>query len=285
MQTYSMSFLNKRSLSVYFLIFFIFVIIFSNCLSAENYPPDMERILTRGKLIVAMNSEDAPPFFMSDEKGRLYGFDVKLAEDIATRLGVEVEFKRDADTYDGVVDMIARHEADIAVSYLSRTLKRSMRVRFTEPYITTNLALLVNRLMAAQKKMGQNMSEIIKDIDEKIGVLAGSSHIGYVRELFPGAVLKPYKAFDPYIVDAVLKGDVFAGFFDEIEIKRVIRKKPELSLKLQMVLLKDIQDPISIAVPCDSTHLLSWLNFYLSTIKLDHTADSILDLYPEAINK
>ena len=284
MKIYSKGLLDQQAFSAYFLIF-ISIILFSNRLFAGNYPPDIERIINRGKLIVAMHSEDAPPFFMNDEKGRLYGFDVKLAKDIGEKLGVEVEFKREADTYDGVVDMIARREADIAISYLSKTLDRSMRVRFTEPYITTNLALLVNRLMAAKKKMGKSMSEILEDMDEKIGVLAASSHIGYVEELFPRAVMKTYKAFDPYIVDAVLKGKVFAGFFDEAEIKRVIRKNPELSLQLKMVILKDIQDPISIAVPWDSMHLLSWLNFYLSSIKLDLTADSILDRYPEAIKK
>ena len=284
MKTYSRRLFDKQAFSVYFLIF-ISVILFPNRLFSGNYPPDIERIINRGKLIVAMHSEDAPPFFMNDEKGRLYGFDVKLAKDIGRRLGVEVVFKRETDTYDGVIDMIARREADIAISYLSKTLKRSMRVRFTEPYITMNLALLVNRLMAAQKKKGQSMSEILKNMDEKIGVLAASSHIGYVKELFPKAVMTTYKAFDPYIVDAVIKGDVFAGFFDEVEIKRVIRKHPELSLKLKMVILKDIQDPISIAVPWDSMHLLSWLNFYLSSTKLDVTADSVLDQYPEAINK
>ena len=284
MKTYTKRLLDKLAFSAYFLIF-ISGILFSNRLFAGNYPPDIERIINRGKLIVAMHSEDAPPFFMSDEKGRLYGFDVKLARDIGRRLGVEVEFKRETDTYDGVIDMIARREADIAISYLSKTLKLSMRVRLTEPYMTLNLALLVNRLMAAQKKKGQSMSEILKNMDEKIGVLAASSHIGYVKELFPRAEMKPYKAFDPYIVDAVFKGDVFAGFYDEVEIKRVIRKNSELSLKLKMVILKGIQDPIAIAVPWDSMHFLSWLNFYLSSIKLDVTADSVLDQYPEAITK
>ena len=66
MKSYSMNFLDKPSLPIYFLIFFVSIMAFADRISAEDYPPDLARILTRGKLIVAMNSEDAPPFFMSE---------------------------------------------------------------------------------------------------------------------------------------------------------------------------------------------------------------------------
>ena len=247
-----------------------------------DYPKEMQRIFDRGTLIVAMHAEDAPPFFMHDEKGRFYGLDVELARDIGRRLGVKVVFNREAETYDGVVDMIVRREADIAISYLSSTLERSKRVRFTNPYIVSNLALLVNRLMAAKKKRSKkSLSDILKTQGEKIGVLRDSSHIGYVKELFPRVEVKTYKAFDPYIVDAVLNGDCFAGFFDEVEVKRVIKRSPEYLLKLQMVVLKDAEDAIAMAVPWDSLHFLSWLNLYMKTVKLYLTADKLLERYPE----
>ena len=261
------------------ILFFLFpaVILVSQMGICGEYPPDIQRILDRGKLIVAMHKIDAPPFFMHDHKGRFYGLDVKLAKDIAKRLGVKLEFNRSADTYNEIVDVVARKEADIAISYLSKTLERSKKVLFTQPYITLNLAVIINRLAAAKKK--KSISEILKNMDEKTGVLRASSHIGYVKEIFPNAKIMEYNSFEPDILNAILKGDVFAGFFDELEIKKVLRKMPELSLKLQLVILKEKQDYIAMAVPWDSFNLLYWLNCYLKTIKLNLTADRLLDQY------
>ncbi len=267
----------------YFLIGLL-IVLSSNPVTAGNYPPDIQRIMDRGKLIIAMHQKDAFPFFMHDKDGRFYGLDVKLARDIASRLGVEVEFNRKAETYDEVIDIVTRREADIAISYLSMTLERSKRVRFTEPYITLNLALLINRLTAAQEKKGQDITEILKNMDDKIGVLGASSHVGYVKGIFPEAAIEQYKSFDPDIIEAVVKGDVFAGFFDELDMKRAIRERPVLSLKLQMVVLKNREDLIAMAVPWDSTHFLSWLNLYLKKLKLDLTADKLLDQYSEIFN-
>ena len=44
-------------------------------------------------------------------------------------------------------------------------------------------------------------------------------------------------------------------------------------------------DFIAIAVPWDSVHFLSWLNFYLKTLKLNLTADKLLDQYSEIFKK
>ena len=112
-------------------ILYLFIIFLPDSAIGEDYPRDMQRIFDRGTLIVAMHAEDAPPFFMHDEKGRFYGLDVKLARDIGRRLGVKVAFNREAETYDGVIDIIKRREADIAISNLSSTLERSKRVCFT----------------------------------------------------------------------------------------------------------------------------------------------------------
>lgn len=252
---------------------------------AENYPPDIQRIIDRGKLLVVMHYEDAEPFFMHDREGRFYGHDVDMARDIAKRLGVEVQFNRSAKTYDEIVDIVARREVDMAISYLSKTLERSKRVLFTDPYIELNLAVIISRLKAAQEKKGDNIAEILRFEGREVGVLRSSAHIGYVQELFPRASIKEYNIFNPDIIDAVLRGDVIAGFFDEMDIKISIRKRPELSLRLKTVIIEDKRDQIAIAVPWDSLHLLAWLNLYLKTQVTDLDADSLLEKYSEIFDK
>ncbi len=59
---------------------------------AQDYPPDIRKIIDRGKLIVAVYHNDMAPFFMRDSQGGLYGVDIRLTEEIAAKLGVKVEF-------------------------------------------------------------------------------------------------------------------------------------------------------------------------------------------------
>lgn len=273
-------FFHKMMSTVCF-IFCLSMVLFPKAALSEDYPPDLQRIFTRGKIIVAMHKDDSVPYYMHDSTGRFYGFDVDLARGIGRNLGVKVEFNRKAETYDGVIEIIARKEADIAISSLSNTLERSKRVRFTEPYLILKVAVLLNRLKVAQEKKGKDTYDFLKNTNIRIGVLTASSHTRYVKEIFPKAGVKLYGKFDPDIVDAVLKGEVIAGFFDELEIKRVINERPELSLILQMFILDSIEDLISIAVPWDSVHLLSWLNLYLKKLKLNLTADKLLYQYSD----
>ena len=121
------------------------VILFAGTANSESMPSDMQRILNNGKLVVAMYFEDVPPFFMTSKNGSLFGFEVDLANDIAKKLGVKVEFNRSAQTFDGLVDMVTEGKADIAISMLSNTLSRARRVRFSEPYITLHQSFLFNR--------------------------------------------------------------------------------------------------------------------------------------------
>ncbi len=182
--------LYRKILPVDYFIICLFTVLIPNSVIAKHFPPDIQRIMNRGKIIVAVHREDFSPFFMQDKTGRFYGLDVSLAQDIGRRLGVGVKFNRKAETFDEVIDIVARREADVAISYLSRTLERAKRVRFTESYLSLHLALWVNRLRAAQEGKGQDIIKILKNKDQNIGVLGGSSHIGYVKEAFPKAVMK-----------------------------------------------------------------------------------------------
>lgn len=263
----------------------IFLLVFFAAVSAagQEYPPDIQRIIDRGELIVAMYANDIPPFYMHDKNGRLYGLDVDLAEGIGRELGVSVRFKRDYQSFPEIVDGVAHHEADLAITLLSRTLKRALKVRFTEPYIVLRQGLLINRVRLAQRKSDLTLREILNHPSSEIAVKAGTSYVNFASQRFPLAQIKAYPEWDPHIIDAVVSGEVLAAFHDEIEIKKVVIGKPDTALKLQTVVLKVTQDPIAMAVPWESIHLLSWLNLYLEEQKLDLDADKLLKKYAESL--
>lgn len=246
----------------------------------SEMPPDIQRILRRGKLIVAMLNQNNPPFFMADQASELIGLDAEVARSIAEQLGVQVEFNRSAQTFDQVVKTVYRLDADLAISKLSRTLSRAKSVRFTQPYVTMRQGLLVNRLQIAQQANGRNMSEVLRSLKGKIGVIRGSSYVGFTQKKFPQAEIVEFPTWSAAI-DAVIRGDVLATYRDELEVKKIVLSKPDAALQFQTIALTDTEDSIAIALPWDSQHLLAFVNQSLETMQIHHTADSLLQAYAE----
>lgn len=265
----------------YFTSIVLFMLALSGIARGGDYPPDIRRIIERGKLVVAINHHDMAPFFMRDSAGKLYGVDIKLAEGIASRLGVEIEFDSRCRTFDEVVETVARHEADIGLGCLSCTLDRAKRVSFTKPYITLREGMLVNRIKASQHKLESNIAGIVHIPGLPIGVEKGSSYVNFARELLPLAQVREFANYEDAVA-ATVKGDVAATFSDEVFIRRLVAAKPELAMYLQTIVLKDRLDPISIAVPWDSPHLLSWLNLYLDSYGGKLTVEGMLKEYSQS---
>ena len=255
--------------------------------SASNYdlnrsqnPPDIERILSRGKLIVAVLNKENPPFFMTDESGQLVGADIVLAKEIAAQLGVPVEFNRSAKTFNDVVQQVYDLEADIAISKISRTLQRTKNVSFSRPYLTMRQGLLINRVQFTQQSKGKNVAETLRTLEGKVGVIRGSSYVGFVKQKFPQATVAEFSTW-PEVVKAVTQGDVLAAYRDELEVKKIVRNNPDAALQFQTVALTDTQDPLSVVLPWDSRTLQSFVDQYLEVMHPQDTVDTLLDRYIE----
>jgi len=249
-----------------------------------DYPPDIQKIIDRGELVIGMLSVDSPPFFFVDKKtGQLDGLDIKIANEMAQKLGVKLRLDRSAKTFDGVVDLVVSNEVDIGLSKLSRTLERSKRVLFSEPYIIFHHGLLINRLRIAQLSHDKNPYENISTISDKIAVIQSSSYADFARQKFLNAEVVEYPKWQD-VVTAVLNGSVVAAYRDELEIKRAVFGNSEAALKIQTAVLTDTEDAIAIAINHQNSHLLFWLNQFLKTLNLHYNADELLREYPEILN-
>ncbi len=251
------------------------------------YPPDIQRIKERGKLIVAMIDEDVPYFFNTTKEGQFVGHDVDLAKNIAEKLGVEVHFNRDYKTYDDVIDAIVSHEADIAISILSKTFSRSLKVKFSHPYLIVHPALVINRLRAAQASDGKNQKEkeqilrLLQKPGARISTLGGSSYVDYAQYDFPKSEIITIKTLDENW-ESVRKGEVLGFYYDEVELKTVLRRYPSYTIELETIIIDEIDDPVAVATAWENEHLLQFINFYLETdYPQPLTADDILDRYPD----
>ena len=233
--------------------------------------PDVARIVSRGELIVAMLGVDTPPFFY-ERNGEWVGLEVDLAKAIAKELGVQVKFNRSAKTFNGVVDIVARGEADIAISKLSRTLARTQVIAFSQPYLVMNHALILNRVKFAQFARDRALPEVIRGFTGSVGVIAKSSFADYARRYFPNAKIVEYPGW-PEVLKALDRGEVIGAYRDEFEVKRILKADPTASLVLRTVTFKDLEDTLGIAVGINDHVLLAFINEFLSqrTEKLNIT--------------
>jgi polar amino acid transport system substrate-binding protein len=224
--------------------------------------PEIARIVSRGELVVAMLGVDTPPFFY-EKSGELVGVEVELAKAIAKELGVKVRFNRQAQSFNAVVDIVARGEADVAVSKLSRTLARSQIISFSQPYLTLNHALILNRVKFAQFARERPLPEVIRGFTGTIGVIAKSSFEDYARRNFPNAKVVSYPGW-PEVLKALEKGDIIGAYRDEFEVKRILKAEPTASLVRRTVTFKDLEDTLGVAVGIGDPVLLAFVNEFLA---------------------
>ncbi|WP_295550913.1 ABC transporter substrate-binding protein [Limnohabitans sp. Rim8] len=225
-------------------------------------PADIARIRQRGELIVSMLSTDTPPFFFEKE-GRLVGLEVDLARAIARELKVDIRFNREANSFNEVIDMVAQRRADLGISKLSRTLPRAQIVYFSQPYLTLNHALVLNRVAFARLASNEKLEDTVRQFKGTLGVIAKSSFTEFAKKHFPMAKVIEYPNWNA-VLDAVNNGEVTGAYRDEFEIKRLLKNNPTAVLTLRTVTLKDLEDTLSIAIGVTDPTLLAFVNQVLS---------------------
>ncbi len=227
--------------------------------------PDLARIVGRGTLVVAQLNRNVPPMFAKEESGKMAGFDIELARAMAKQLGVKLELRRTAETYDEVVSQVAADEADLGISFLSRTAHRAKYVLFSQPYATQNRSLLINRVKGLRfRRSCPSVAELLRTANyaHMLGLDAGSAIVKKVRELNPDAQLSEFKNSED-LHAAVLAGKVAISVQGELVARRFLSENPAARLRLRFCEVGRTQDQISVAVPPGRHDLLRWVNVFL----------------------
>lgn len=242
-------------------------------------PTDIAAIKKAGKLVVAMNGKDSPPFF-SGQDDKLHGLDVDIARSIAKQLGVPVEFRRDATSFAEVAEQVRDGRADIAVSKLSITGPRLQALRFSAPYVTLRQSIIVNRLWLSQNTKGREPYEVIRDFNGKISFIRNSSYDTYARINFPNATFLPEDDWS-VVIKNVMSGQINAAYRDEFEIKKISFERPEAALTTKTITISDSVDQIGVAVRPTSLQLLGIANFVISSEYRDIDVKRLMNRYKE----
>lgn len=100
----------------------------------------LENIKTKGKLIVGLD-DSYPPMGFRDDKNEIVGFDIDLAKEVASRMGVEVEFQpidwdsKELELNSGKIDCIWNG--------MTITPERVENMFFAKPYIANQQIIIV----------------------------------------------------------------------------------------------------------------------------------------------
>ncbi|WP_338637433.1 ABC transporter substrate-binding protein [Spirobacillus cienkowskii] len=260
--------MNFNIKKIIFFFLYLIILFFNYNLFAE-VPADIKKIIQKGKLVVAINSVDYPPFFYHNKHGNFEGYDIELANDIAKFLGVKVEFNRSAGTFQDVVKLVQDEHADIAISAISATLSRGLNVRFSEPYLTPNQCLILNRIL--EVKIGNKVK--LNNDQLKVAVLSNSSYedffqqnILYFDNIFKTKEFIKYNSLDKILKD-VTEEKILGFYADEIYANHIIKNKKIANIYVRKKIITDATDPISIAINWNSPNLAEWINLYIKKLK------------------
>lgn len=153
----------------------------SSALAGEG----LEAVRRRGTLIWGADQEGGGPFVFpaADDPNRLVGFEVELAEVIASRIGAKAQFAQGQ--WDKLPDLLDRGDIDIVINGYEWSPDRARRYGTSIPYYIYELQLLGRKDDATLR----SWDDVLKPAGDRkrVAVLGGSAAHDYLVEQTGGA--------------------------------------------------------------------------------------------------
>ena len=257
--------MHKLRALIFTTIVILFFFLFDQSVNAIEIEY-IQEIQDRGYIRVGIPPYRTAPFYYVDQNtNQLSGYDVEIAKDFASKLGVDVEFDRKSKSFNDLVRRAGANEIDLAIGKLGTTYKR-MKNAHPHEYMNFRHAILSNRksISALQGNTpNDKFAKVLLNSNIRIGFIANSAYSTYAAALFPNAVKKGYENW-PKATEALLNGDIDGLYRDATEIKKIVYQKPSLSLEYVPVLIDDLVDQKSIYVSTKANMAIgSILDYYL----------------------
>lgn len=174
----------------------------------------LQDILDKGYLIMGLQSL-FPPMTYEDESKEMVGFDIDLAKEVATRMGVELKFQPIA--WDEKEIELNKGNIDVIWSGMAITKPRMERMYFSKPYMASKEVIVV--------PAGSDIVDRTKLKGKTVGVLRASSGLEAIQadeETF--ASIGELKQYSNLVVpfNDLKDGKIDAVVGDEITLSRLI---------------------------------------------------------------
>jgi polar amino acid transport system substrate-binding protein len=127
------------------------------------------------------------PWAMKDKQGKLVGFEIDVARQLARDMGVAVEFVPTA--WSGIIPALMTGKFDVIIGGMGITPERNLKVNFTMPYDYSGMSMVAHR----KKAEGFSTLEDFNDKDVNIAVRMGTTAEQAARKFFPKANLRLFE--------------------------------------------------------------------------------------------
>ena len=147
-----------------FVCAFAALTVFAGCSKKEAGDNSLEALKSRGEFILGLD-DSFPPLGFRDSSNEIVGFDIDLAKEVSSRLGVK--FRAQPINWDSKEQELATGNIDCIWNGLTMTEERKEALSFSKPYLKNAQVLVV--------KKNSGIKKLSDMAGKKIGLQAGSS--------------------------------------------------------------------------------------------------------------
>ena len=224
-------------------------------------------LVQSGKLTVVGNWF-FPPFESMDEStGAVQGFDIDVANAVASKLGLEANILPSTQ-FDALVPTIkAGGKADVAISGITITDDRAKEIDFSTPYLDSNQSIVVKSGSADTTISALNVA------GKKIAVQSGTTGEAWAQENLTNATIVP--------LDDVIQAmtGVQTGLYDavcaDLPVTSYLIKTSYSDLVIPDGCEIPTGEQYGIVVSKDNPNLTTAINKALADLKSDGTMDQL----------
>lgn len=220
----------------------------------------LETVKSQGKILIGTEGTYAP-FTFHDKDGKLTGFDVDIAGEVAKRLGVKAEFVETK--WDGMFAGLDAKRFDMIVNEVGIRPDRQEKYDFSDPYIASRGVLVVAK--------DNNSITKFEDLKGKKAAQSLTSNYADIAKK-NGAELVNSEGFNQSI-DLLLAKRADATINDSLSYYDLLKQKPDVAVKIAAQ--QSNASSSGIMFRKDNKELVAAVNKALADMKADGTYETI----------
>jgi polar amino acid transport system substrate-binding protein len=153
----------KKHLISTFILATALVLIFSGC-STSQKDNSWENVKKKGEFVLGLD-DSFPPMGFRDENGEIVGFDIDIAKEVCSRLGINLKLQ--PINWDAKEQELNTKNIDCIWNGLTITPEREQALLFSKPYMNNRQVLVV--------RADSGFTSLNDFAGKKLGLQAGSS--------------------------------------------------------------------------------------------------------------
>ncbi len=212
----------------------------------------VEQVMKRGTLRVGMST--FVPWAMKDKTGKLIGFEIDVARQLANDMGVKIEFV--PTKWAGILPALLTGKFDVIIGGMSVRPDRNLKVNFTIPYDYAGQSIVANKKKAA----GFKRLEDFNRLDVTIAARLGSTAADAANKFMPKAQKKFFDD-EAQVIQEVLNGRAHAAVASSpLPAFQAIKYPDQLFLPVKGTFTKE---PIGFALRKGDFDTLNYFNNWI----------------------